>query len=58
MIDTVEFHQNIKKKKHEIFISSFYKIDQIIEDRVLTLKILKKKKLKNMKKKILKQYHN
>ena len=58
MIDAVEFYQNIKKKKHETFISSFYKIDQIIENRVLTLKMSKKEKLKNMKKKILKQYHN
>ena len=42
------------KKKHETFISSFYKINQIIENRILTSEMSKKEKLKNMKKKILK----
>ena len=58
MIDTVEFCWNIKKKKHETFVSSFYKIDQIIEDRVLTFEVSKKEELENMKKKIFEQYHD
>ena len=58
MIDTVEFCQNIKKKRHETFVSSFYKIDQIIENRAFTSEVSKKKELENMKKKILKQYHD
>ena len=58
MIDAVEFCQNIEKKRHETFVSSLYKIDQIIEDRMLTFKMSKKEKLKNMKKKIFEQYHD
>ena len=49
MIDAVEFHQNIEKKKHETFVSSLYKIDQIIEDRVFILKVSKKKNEKHEK---------